>query len=126
MKPLPKYVEDCLNRCSLLFSRPLEPETINIWSEFLSPYGKVPIEYAFTKWNESAKWFPKPKDILELIQSYRVQNRVKYQPCGQDGCMDGWVQVFTGTTAGGNPVDPVMGAVTRCHCFRDYMSGVRV
>jgi hypothetical protein len=31
-------------------------------------------------------------------------------------CVNGWVRVFEGMTVGGNPVDPIIGAMRRCTC----------
>lgn len=124
--PSESSLANCLMRTSLLFSRVLTAEEGAAWKTFLSPYSSKGIEWAFGEWQKTGKFFPKPKEILDLLEEFKVAKRAPFVACQEDGCMDGWKQVFTGKTVGGHNVDPVMGAVTRCHCFQDYMAGVRV
>lgn len=124
--PSESSLANCLMRTSLLFSRVLTAEEGAAWKTFLSPYSSKAIEWAFEEFQKSHHYFPKPKEILDLVEEFKIQKRVPFVACQQDNCMDGWKQVFTGKTVGGHDVDPVLGAVTRCQCFRDYMSGVRV
>lgn len=37
--------------------------------------------------------------------------------CGE--CLEGWVKVFEGKTAGGHKIDHKYGAMTRCVCWRN-------
>jgi hypothetical protein len=110
-----------LSRTALLFSKVLHPEVIEGWKSFLGTYSPKAIDWAFDQWNQSGRYFPKPKEILDLISQFKVTNLVEFKSCGQ--CDEGWVRVFEGKTAGGHTVDPKAGAVRRCECWESYRNG---
>lgn len=83
---------------------------------FLDP---VPVKYlrdAFDNWNRNGRYFPKPKDIADLVEVYKISAKGRHKACGQNGCMEGWIRVFQGRTERGHDIDPVIGAVVKCGC----------
>jgi hypothetical protein len=76
-----------LKKLSLLFSRPIEPEEWDIWRRCV---GKIPdntITYASENWQRNGKWFPKPKEILDICEAYRaakiLPSQVRYAHHGE-------------------------------------------
>src|ERR1700690_212376 len=57
------------------------------WKELLLYEPAAGVVWAFEKWTKSADFFPKPKDILGLIQTWREMQSVEL--CGL--CDGGWV-----------------------------------
>ena len=115
--------EEQLNKTCLLFSRTLDPAEIEVWRKFLEPIPPGPIVYAFENWQRNGRFFPKPKDILELVEVFKENSGERnFTPCGK--CEFGWVRVYSGRTANGNIVDPKVGAVMRCECFNAWRGRV--
>jgi hypothetical protein len=71
----------------LLFSRTLEPEEWEAWRGFLESQPSSAVEWAFDSWQRNGRFFPKPKDILELVAMYEDAKRpatfVRYEHHGQ-------------------------------------------
>ena len=110
--------EENLKRTALLFSRKLEPEEVTTWQDFLKGNSSQAIEWAFENWQRNAKFFPKPKDILDLLSTWKVENRLEFKSCGK--CEEGFIRIFEGKTAGGHNINPKFGAMTRCECWLDW------
>jgi len=68
-----------LKTSQAIFSKDLAPEEIQFWKNFLQPFGLPEIEYAFENWNRNGRYFPKPAEIKELIESYRESKRPAYR-----------------------------------------------
>lgn len=115
---LSKNISAALNKTTLLFSRTLQPEEFEAWEQALAGVDPSAVIWAFADWQKNGRFFPKPKEILDLVASYRAKNQRKFVSCGS--CEEGWIRVFTGNTAGGNQVDPKLGAMVRCQCFKDW------
>ena len=118
--PSIKQWEDQLNKTCLLFTRTLDASEIEVWKKFLEAEPPSAVTYAFENWQRNGRYFPRPHDILELIAVFKTDNQIqkRFIPCGK--CDEGWVRVSQGRTAGGNPVDPKVGAVMRCQCFTTW------
>lgn len=115
---LSKSISDALNKTTLLWSRTLQPEEFEAWEEALKGVDSGAAIWAFSESRKTARFFPKPKDILDLVCTYKARNMKKFQSCG--ACEEGWLRIFEGRTAGGNSVDQKLGAVVRCSCFVDW------
>lgn len=68
--PSTQQWEEQLNRTCLLFGRVLDPSEIEIWRKFLQAIPKNAVLYAFENWQRNGRFFPKPKDILDLVDTY--------------------------------------------------------
>ncbi len=64
--------KDELNKTSLLFARTLEPGEWQIWGKFLEDVPDRAVEYAFSNWQKNGRFFPKPKDILDLVAAFEI------------------------------------------------------
>jgi hypothetical protein len=114
-----------LKTCQAVFGKELTEDEVRQWREFLDSVPSWLVTKAFLEWAKKGKFFPKPAEILELIEASKGQNRVEFRACETNGCMDGWVRVFTGNTVGTNvtrpkPVDSKIGAVVRCKCWLEW------
>lgn len=61
----------------LLFSRSLEPEEWGAWRAFLGELNPDAVTYAFDNWNRNGRFFPKPKDILDLVATHKIETTQK-------------------------------------------------
>jgi len=92
---------------------------MRLWTQFLEPFSVAAVRYAFDNWNRNGRFFPKPKDIIEQVEAYKLSREPKGLPPGCPNCEEGWVRIFAGRTENGNTIDPELGAVQRCECFAD-------
>lgn len=114
-----------LNEQASLRGKKLSEDDFKAWEKFLAPLPAMALQEAFDNWSRNGAYFPQPKNILDLVAAYKVERRIKFQPCGQDTCQDGWTRTFEGNTIGssetpGTPVDPKLGAMKRCRCWHDW------
>lgn len=80
-------------------------------------YSDQAISWAFENWNRNGEFFPKPTQIMALLQTHgtEVQNQTKF--C--DKCNGGWVIV--------NPdASPADYKVVRCQCVEDAIAAQKV
>jgi hypothetical protein len=117
-----------------VLGKELQPDELELWQRVLLPCPLRAIEFAFEDISRNCKFFPRPSDVLDLVAVYH-QSAVhagEWKSCGR--CEQSWVKVDRGRTSrqyydsskksfvrdqtGGNPVDPQLGAVVRCSCFR--------
>lgn len=75
-----------LKTCQSLFARELNPEETAYWAKFLSEYSLAELRYAFENWNRNGRWFPKPKDISDLCEAYKVETVNSQSPIGCERC----------------------------------------
>jgi hypothetical protein len=75
-----------LKTCQLLFAKDLEEKDSEYWAKFLVQFSLAELRYAFEHWNRNARWFPKPKDISDLCDEYRVELANKEIPIGCERC----------------------------------------
>lgn len=110
----------CLQKMALtsVFNKELTELDYEAWEKLLTPYPLKGIDYAFENWQRNGKIWPKPVNIIELIAAWSLSNKVEFHSCGQ--CDHGWVRIYQGSTHGGKPIDPKVGAVKRCQCFIDW------
>ena len=106
-----------LKTSQLLFSKEMPDEEQNYWLSVMDPISVAGWRYAFENWNRNGRFFPKPKDILELVDAYKLSKTRPPLPPGCPQCVEGWVKVHSGTTPRGNEVDAKVGGVVRCECF---------
>jgi hypothetical protein len=119
----PKQLRESSERLQMLyttaemFGKDLDPAQVTQWKKFLDPCPLRALEYAFSTWQKSGRFFCKPAEILQLVDDWKNQpgNRVEFVPCGQ--CEEGWIRVYEGKMVGGKPIDPRYGALRRCDCF---------
>ncbi len=67
--------------------------------------------FAFDNLNRNSRFFPKPKDVLEQIEAFKIGATVRFEACGLDGCCDGWKTV--------TPPDADR-KVVRCQCWATF------
>ncbi len=88
--PLPARTETSLIECekkrallgkaALLFSKELTEELILLWDSILANCLAEECEYAMEQWMRNGKFFPRPANILELVEVYRDGNRYRPVP----------------------------------------------
>ena len=61
-----------LTTCQQMFSKDLSDDEVAYWKNFLKQFSMIEIRYAFEHWNSHERWFPKPKDISDLCDAYRL------------------------------------------------------
>jgi hypothetical protein len=71
-----------------MFAKDLTDEELIFWGKFLSGFSLAEIRYAFENWNRNGRFFPKPKDIGDLAESYRLSVANQQFPIGCARC--GW------------------------------------
>lgn len=76
-----------IQTCQALFSKELTTEETDFWAKLLKPVPVAAVRYAFDNWNRNARFFPKPKDILELVEAFNLSKigprRKVYEHHGQ-------------------------------------------
>lgn len=121
-------VADWLLRLSMTQRADLKTEAVDYWDQQLCHYPSEAIEYAFSKWEKVGKVFPKPGHIHDLIAEWSQTDKANllppYQPCGQNGCYEGWLVMYAGRTVGGHPIDQKTGAMKRCECWHQWRRSV--
>jgi hypothetical protein len=65
-----------------LFSKELSEGESNFWISLLDDWTVSEMRYAFDNWNSNGRYFPKPKEIVELVEAYRLSG----QKVGYPGC----------------------------------------
>ncbi len=122
------------------YRKELDESQFKAWDQVLAPFNFAQISGAIALWRadatvEDTGWvrgarMPQPAEIksvierMKRVESQKTQNH--FVPCRKNGCEDGWIREFTGVTKGtvskpeGNPVDPKLGAVRRCECFKEW------
>lgn len=122
------HLGELYNRMLQTYNRDPKDGEFDAWMNVLGGFGYPDIDAALRRWQnigDIEDFTQKPKgarmpaaiELRNLIQDFDRSNQEKFSPCGKDGCEGGWIRVFSGRTAGGNPVDPKDGAVKRCKCF---------
>lgn len=117
----PSAKQALLKTCQAMFSKDLTEEETAFWANLLQSIEVEALRFAFDNWNRSGRFFPKPAEILELVEAFNLSKRKiegEFRPCGH--CDNGWIYVYTGRTAAGNPIDAEFGGVRRCQCWLDY------
>jgi hypothetical protein len=114
-----------LEGASKHFTRELTEQELKDWAEFMALLPIGLLRSAFTEWNRTGLYFPKMAQIGELVEGFKTKATTDFRACEQDGCIDGWVRIFAGQTAGTKecgpkPIDPKLGAVKRCQCFWEW------
>lgn len=95
--------------CADLFHEEMTEAKALFWKETLSEYPPVAIEWAFQNWNRNGDFFPKPRDIIRLIETWRESMDAGVKTCGK--CDSGWIIV--------NPeVKKSEQKAKRCECLR--------
>jgi hypothetical protein len=105
-----------LKTSQALYSKDLSDEETKFWIGFLEPMTVQSLRYAFDNWNRNGRWFPKPKDIADLVETYKLSLKKTDLPPGCEKCHEGWIKVYEGKTAGGNEVSSKVGGAIRCEC----------
>jgi hypothetical protein len=95
---------------------------LEAWSALVRKIGRPHFERALKRAIAESQFFPK----LEQINS-RIPSGLKLIGVADANCTkcegSGWERIFTGLTVGaegrpGKPVDPKLGAVLRCRCWK--------
>lgn len=94
-KQLPVYstetIQNLILLCADLFHEELTQAKVKFWKDLLAPLPVAGVEYAFDQWNRNGDFFPKPKDITQLVAMWRESNDAAVKTCGK--CQNGWVIV---------------------------------
>lgn len=76
-----------LKATGTLFGKELSSDEVKIWVDFLKPFSLAELRYAFDHWNKNARFFPKPKDIQELVDAFRLSSAnakpIRYEHYGE-------------------------------------------
>lgn len=67
-----KLWEEQLNKTCLLFARTLDSKEVEVWAHILGELPSNAMRYAFENWQRNGRFFPKPKDILDLVDAYKL------------------------------------------------------
>jgi hypothetical protein len=78
--------QELLKTCRQLFAKELEENDSAYWGRFLVQFSLAELRYAFEHWNRNGRWFPKPKDISDLCDVYRLELIDKEIPIGCERC----------------------------------------
>ena len=124
-----------LQRTANVLGREVQPDEAEVWVGVLSPCSLQALEYAFEHISRNSKFWPRPADVLEVVDAFHqsAMHAEDWTTCGH--CTEGWRRVYQGRTSrkyydsgkkafvndprGGNLVDRQLGAVLRCTCFRN-------
>jgi hypothetical protein len=74
-----------LKTCRGMFAKELTDEEVRVWNDFLREYSLPELRYAFENWVRNSRFFPKPKDIVDLVEAFRVTQKDR---SGYPGCDD--------------------------------------
>lgn len=121
------------NRTIQTYNREPKDGEFDAWMNVIGSYKYSDVDAALRRWQHDTTLeeytnrprgsrMPSATELKASIEAFDRGQTRKFVPCGKDGCEDGWIRVYSGITAGGNQVDPKIGAVKRCQCFRDYVS----
>ena len=88
-----------MKTCQQLLGRDLSDEEIIFWRGYLKQFSIAELRYAFERWLSNCDWFPKPKDIRELAEAYRLSERDKLLPIGCERCQ--WTGFYEVRRKGG-------------------------
>jgi hypothetical protein len=74
-----------LATCRGLFAKELTPEEAAYWREFLNSYSLEELRYAFDNWQRNGQFFPKPSDIVQLVDVFRksITRRIGHPGCDE-------------------------------------------
>lgn len=64
----------------------LTDEEIAFWAKFLKQFSLAEVRYAFGKWTEDKQFFPKPKEISDLCDVFRLSLANQGFPIGCHRC----------------------------------------
>jgi hypothetical protein len=59
-----------LQRAANLFGKDMTESETEVWADILNGVSQDACEYAFENWFRNGKFFPRPANILELVQTY--------------------------------------------------------
>jgi len=94
-KCLPGHSEETVKRaillCAELFHEEMTAAKAEFWKEILSEYPPAGVEWAFQNWNRNGSYFPKPRDIIQLINAWRESEDAGVKTCSK--CDSGWIVV---------------------------------
>ena len=77
---------ELLKTCQSLFAKELTKEEVEFWGQFLNPFSTAELKYAFDNWNRNGRFFPKPKDISDLCDAFRLSLANQNNPVGCHRC----------------------------------------
>ena len=69
-----------------LFSKELTDGESNYWLMVMDEWTVPEMRYAFDNWNRNGRYFPKPKDIIEQIEAFRLSKSRYGNPACDDLC----------------------------------------
>ena len=101
-----EVIERRLKLAAEIFHEDWTPDKLAFWLDTLSAYSEKGIEWAFDTWCRGAKFFPKPFEIVELLETW-TEPETKWKPCGN--CIEGYV--FTHASEKGHS------QMQRCDCL---------
>jgi hypothetical protein len=75
-----------LKTSQALFSKELTEPEFQFWTTVLDEHSVAALRYAFENWNRNGRYFPKPKDIIELMDAYKMSKAQYGHPTCDDLC----------------------------------------
>lgn len=82
-KSLSSIALRALEATAELFGKELSGSELEIWTSVLHRYPDSSVDWACATWQRNGKFFPKPSEILELIQSF-MATQSQPQKCEQE------------------------------------------
>lgn len=102
-----------------MFSKELTSEEGKEWAKALSSLPIQALRSAFERWNRENIYFPKLKQILDLVAEYKASNITDFHPC--NACENGWVVIESDAP---QYKSGKARSVKRCQCWWDWRNGV--
>lgn len=68
-----------------LFGKDLSDDEARVWLGVMRDFSIIELRYAFDNWARNGKFFPKPKDIIELCDAFRLSHPSNF---GYPNCDD--------------------------------------
>lgn len=75
-----------MKACQQMFAKDLDEGELKFWRDFMGGYSIAELRFAFENWQRNGRFFPKPKDIAEQCEAYRVGEVSKHIPIGCERC----------------------------------------
>lgn len=66
-----------------MFAKELTDEEVRVWSDFLREFSMGELRFAFDNWTRNGRFFPKPRDIADQCEAFRItqKNQLGYPDC---------------------------------------------
>jgi len=86
-----EQIKKAIQTCAEMLHEELTDTKAEYWSKLVANYPPDAVIWAFDNWTRNGDYFPKPKDIRQLVETWCEQISNEFQTCGK--CSNGWVIV---------------------------------